>query len=162
MKPSFAFSSSPFSYRSCAICIAIFLIKRLHVPSVQFVSPWSRSYHSNPNLDQLNTFGFSCYPLLWPYNTHKLQPRTAECIFLGYLNPKVTSVLTPSLTKYKFPKMLYSMKLVFIFIIYWIPTLLNLIHPTLQFGFQLYYPLIMPFLLNLLRCLNLLYTLLYF
>ena len=78
------------------------------------------------------------------------------------LNPKVTSVLTPSLTKYKFPKMLYSMKLVFIFIIYWIPTLLNLIHPTLQFGFQLYYPLIMPFLLNLLRCLNLLYTLLYF
>lgn len=34
------------------------------------------------------------------------------------LNPKVTSVLTPSLTKYKFPKMLYSMKLVFIFIIY--------------------------------------------
>lgn len=78
------------------------------------------------------------------------------------LNPKVTSVLTPSLTKYKFPKMLYSMKLVFIFIIYWIPTLLNLIHPTLQFGFQLYYPLIMPFLLNLLRYLNLFYTLLYF
>lgn len=78
------------------------------------------------------------------------------------LNPKVTSVLTPSLTKYKFPKMLYSVKLVFLFIIHWIPTLLNLIHPTLQFGFQLYYPLIMPFLLNLLRYLNLLYTLLYF
>jgi hypothetical protein len=29
-------------------------------------------------------FGCDCFPLLKPYNTNKLQPKTSTCIFLGY------------------------------------------------------------------------------
>ena len=32
----------------------------------------------------LCTFGCLCYPLMCPYNSHKLQPRSGECVFLGY------------------------------------------------------------------------------
>ena len=36
------------------------------------------------DISQLQVFGCAYYSLLWPYNSHKLDPRTKECIFLGY------------------------------------------------------------------------------
>lgn len=39
---------------------------------------------SKPDISHLRTFGCICFPLLWPYNTHKPQPHTTSCIFLGY------------------------------------------------------------------------------
>lgn len=41
-------------------------------------------YCSNPDLSQLKVFGCACYPYLRPYNSHKLEPRTRECVFFGY------------------------------------------------------------------------------
>ena len=32
----------------------------------------------------LKTFGCQCFPLLTPYTAHKLYPKRAPCIFLGY------------------------------------------------------------------------------
>ena len=43
------------------------------------------SYKSKLYISHLRTFGCTCFPLLKPYNSHKLQPHTKPCIFLGYL-----------------------------------------------------------------------------
>lgn len=48
------------------------------------MSPWEVLYKSKPDITHLRTFGCACFPLLRPYNTHKLQPHTKPCIFLGY------------------------------------------------------------------------------
>ena len=42
-------------------------------------------FQSKPDLLYLRSFGCTCFPLLIPYNKHKLQPHTKHCIFLGYL-----------------------------------------------------------------------------
>ncbi|KAM1581882.1 hypothetical protein ACFX10_029681 [Malus domestica] len=47
-------------------------------------SPLEVLYGSVPEVNHLRTFGCSCYPLLKPFNSTKLQPRTSKCVFLGY------------------------------------------------------------------------------
>lgn len=37
-----------------------------------------------PDISHLRVFGCSCYPLLRPYNSNKLQSRTTKCVFLRY------------------------------------------------------------------------------
>uniref|UniRef100_A0A2N9I8B6 CCHC-type domain-containing protein n=1 Tax=Fagus sylvatica TaxID=28930 RepID=A0A2N9I8B6_FAGSY len=46
--------------------------------------PWEKLFHKPPDISHLRTFGCISFPHLRPYNTHKLQPRTTPCIFLGY------------------------------------------------------------------------------
>jgi hypothetical protein len=41
-------------------------------------------YHVSPNLTHLKTFGCECFPLLTPYTSHKLFPKTTPCVFIGY------------------------------------------------------------------------------
>jgi hypothetical protein len=41
-------------------------------------------FHSVLDYLFLKTFGCACWPNLWPYNSHKLQPRSLQCVFLGY------------------------------------------------------------------------------
>ena len=50
------------------------------------MSPWFKLYGHNPDIFFLKVFGYACYPYLRPYSHHKLNHRTAECIFLGYSN----------------------------------------------------------------------------
>ncbi|KAM2011562.1 hypothetical protein ACFX1T_023520 [Malus domestica] len=47
-------------------------------------SPFELLFHDIPDIQHLRVFGCSCYPLLRPYNSTKLQPRTTKCVFLGY------------------------------------------------------------------------------
>ncbi|KAI5322794.1 hypothetical protein L3X38_031866 [Prunus dulcis] len=51
---------------------------------LQLKSPYFLLYGSPPVITHLRIFGCACFPLLKPYNTHKLQPKTSTCIFLGY------------------------------------------------------------------------------
>ena len=77
-------ASLPYSFWFYAVQTAIFLIN-LHPTSVlQSHSPWSKLYHSKPTLSQLKVFACACYPYLRPYTSHKLEPRTQECTFIGY------------------------------------------------------------------------------
>jgi len=73
---------SKFWFHACAT--SIYLINWMPCPILQLKSPYLLLYGSIPVLTHLNIFGCACFPLLKPYNTHKLQPKTSTCIFLGY------------------------------------------------------------------------------
>jgi len=62
----------------------IFLINRLPTPLVQNGSPFSILFKQPPDYANLRIFGGACYPLLRPYNSHKLMFKSKRCIFLGY------------------------------------------------------------------------------
>ncbi|KAI5355626.1 hypothetical protein L3X38_008521 [Prunus dulcis] len=47
-------------------------------------SPYFRLFGHHPDLASLRIFGTAVYPYLRHYNVHKLQPRTTQCVFLGY------------------------------------------------------------------------------
>ena len=68
-----------------AVLTAVFLINRLPSRVPHNHSPYHKFYKLNPNYSLLRVFGSACYPLLRPYNAHKLAFRsTKRCIFLGY------------------------------------------------------------------------------
>ncbi|KAI5330225.1 hypothetical protein L3X38_029623 [Prunus dulcis] len=48
-------------------------------------SPYFRLMQKLPDIGYLRVFGTTVYPCLRGTNSHKLQPRTAACVFMGYL-----------------------------------------------------------------------------
>uniref|UniRef100_A0A2N9HBX8 Reverse transcriptase Ty1/copia-type domain-containing protein n=1 Tax=Fagus sylvatica TaxID=28930 RepID=A0A2N9HBX8_FAGSY len=77
-------SAMPLRYWDDAFQTACYLINRLPTPTLQNKSPFEKLFNTNPDYSFLKTFGCSCWPNLRPYNSHKLLPRSLECIFLGY------------------------------------------------------------------------------
>jgi histone deacetylase 1/2 len=71
-----------FWFHACAT--SIYFINRLPCQILQLKSHFFLLYGSSPVIHHLRIFGCACFPLLRPYNTHKLQPKTFTCIFLGY------------------------------------------------------------------------------
>lgn len=47
-------------------------------------SPFEALYGFVPGVSLLRVFACSCYPFLRSFNTINLQPRTTNCVFLGY------------------------------------------------------------------------------
>ena len=72
------------SFWSYTIATVAHLINKLPTPNLAHKSPWEILYHTTPDLTQLRTFGYECFPLLTPYIAHKLYPKTTPCVFLGY------------------------------------------------------------------------------
>ena len=72
------------TYWSYTTLTAVSLINLLPTSVLNFVSSWFKLYSSHPDLSQLKVFGCACYPHLRSYSTHKLEPRTKECLFLSY------------------------------------------------------------------------------
>ena len=72
------------SYWPHAFQIATYLINRQPTPLLKHKSPFEVLFGQRPNYLKLRKFGCLCYPLTRPYNTHKLQPKSIPCIFLGY------------------------------------------------------------------------------
>ncbi|XP_019447442.1 PREDICTED: uncharacterized protein LOC109348071 [Lupinus angustifolius] len=79
----------PMNYWDHAFITAVFLINRLPTITLQHNSPYQLLFGHSPDYNFLKVFGCACFPLLRPYNKHKLDPRSSECTFLGYsLNHK--------------------------------------------------------------------------
>ena len=60
------------------------MINLLPSPSLGHLSPFQRLFNKAPDYSFLKVFGCKCFPLLRPYNTHKLQFRSLPHLFLGY------------------------------------------------------------------------------
>ncbi|KAH9741041.1 retrovirus-related pol polyprotein from transposon RE2 [Citrus sinensis] len=63
---------------------ASFLINRMPTPVLNNVSPFAKLHGRPPDYKFLRTFGCSCFPLLRPYNNHKLNFHTQKCLMIGY------------------------------------------------------------------------------
>ena len=67
-----------------AFLTAIYLINRLPTPTLSSQTPYFKLFNHAPDYNFLRTFGCACFPLMRPYNPHKLTFRSKKCIFLGY------------------------------------------------------------------------------
>lgn len=77
-------ASLPLQFWYYAVTHANFLINRMPSRTLHMQSPYSKLYGTLPNLLSLRIFGLAIYPLLRPYNTHKLEPLSQQCVFLGF------------------------------------------------------------------------------
>jgi hypothetical protein len=74
----------PLKYWDEAFLTVTYLINRLPTKVLEFSSPLERLFSKKTNYSGLRTFGCAYWPNLRPFNTHKLQFRSKQCVFLGY------------------------------------------------------------------------------
>jgi hypothetical protein len=77
-------ASMPLKYWDEAFLTVAYLINRLLSKVIDNLTPLERMHNQKPNYSALHTFGCACWPYLRPYNSHKLQFRSKQCVFLGY------------------------------------------------------------------------------
>lgn len=76
--------SFPYKFWDYAFLTSVYLINRLHTTALKFDTPYIKLFNLNSDYTLLKVFGCSCFLLLRPYNKHKLQFMSQECVFLGY------------------------------------------------------------------------------
>jgi hypothetical protein len=79
-----AHASLPLKYWEDAFLTATYLINRTPSRVIQFHTPLERLLHIKADYSSLRIFGCACWPNLRPYNSHKFQFRSTQCVFLGY------------------------------------------------------------------------------
>lgn len=67
-----------------ALQTAVYLINKLPTKVLGQRYSYSVLYNKEPNYSELCVFGCSSYPLLRPYQPHKLTFRSKKCVFIGY------------------------------------------------------------------------------
>ena len=77
-------ANMPLSFWWEAFHTASFLINRMPTSVLNNVSPFQKLHHQLPDYQFLKVFGYACYLLLKPYNSHKLNFHSKKCLFLGY------------------------------------------------------------------------------
>ena len=77
-------ASVPLCFWDDAFQTACYLINHLPTPILQNQSPFTKLFKISPDYSLLKFFGSTCWPNLRPYNSNKLQPRSLQCVFLGY------------------------------------------------------------------------------
>ena len=76
-------SHVPLHYWVEAFSTATFIINLLPVLQSN-TSPHERLFKQKPVYTMLRAFGSACYPCLRPLGSHKFEPRSLQCVFLGY------------------------------------------------------------------------------
>lgn len=74
----------PTQYWDDAFQTTCFLINRMPTLTLKNYSPYEILFRTSLNYSLLRVFGCVCWPNLRPYNSHKLQPHSIQCVFLGY------------------------------------------------------------------------------
>lgn len=79
-----AHASMPLTYWDHSFTTSVYLISRLPTLALPtYISPYQALYNTTPEYTNLRSFGCACFPNLTPYNKHKLQLHSQECINLG-------------------------------------------------------------------------------
>ncbi|XP_021715949.1 uncharacterized protein LOC110683848 [Chenopodium quinoa] len=93
-------SKVPARFWGDCIMAATYIINRMPLKSVGFVTPYERLYGSAPDLSHLKIFGCLCYISTSKTHRNKLDPRATPCVFLGYPpNQKAYKVLNLATNK---------------------------------------------------------------
>jgi len=79
-----AYAKMPLCFWDHAFLTATYLINRLPSPVLGNKSPFFILHLQLPDYKFLKCFGCACFPFTRPYNNHKLEFRSKECIFIGY------------------------------------------------------------------------------
>jgi histone deacetylase 1/2 len=74
----------PLKYWDEAFLTAVHLINRLPSQVIDNQTPMEHLFGSKGDYSLLRIFGCACWPNLCPYNNHKLQFRSKQCVFIGY------------------------------------------------------------------------------
>ncbi|CAL9012449.1 unnamed protein product [Prunus brigantina] len=77
-------ASLPTKFWVHSVAHAVYLINRMPSEVLNHQSPFLKLFGHAPNVQHLRVFGTAVYPYLRCYNVHKLQPRIAQCVFMGY------------------------------------------------------------------------------
>ena len=77
-------ASMPRAYWVEALATATYVLNRSPSSSVGTKIPYQLLHRSLPEYSHLRVFGCLCYPNLSATTPHKLVPRSAPCVFLGY------------------------------------------------------------------------------
>lgn len=87
----------PLQFWDEAFYTATCLINKLPTPILSYKTPYEMLFHKIPDYLSLKVFGCSCFPLIKPYNKHKMDFKSVECTFIGYSpSHKGYKCLTPS------------------------------------------------------------------
>jgi histone deacetylase 1/2 len=81
-----AHASMPLKFWDEAFLAATYLINCTPSKVIDFATPLEHLFKQTPDYSSLRVFGCACYPNLRPYNHHKLEFRSKQCVFLGYSN----------------------------------------------------------------------------
>jgi histone deacetylase 1/2 len=76
----------PLKYWDEAFLTAVYLINRLPSRVIQSKTPIECLFGKSGDYSLLRIFGCACWPNLRPYNRHKLEFPSKQCVFLGYSN----------------------------------------------------------------------------
>jgi hypothetical protein len=74
----------PLKYWEDVFVASTYLINRTPNRVIDYDTPLERLFQQKPDYSSLRIFGCACWPNLRPYNTHKFQFRSKQCVFLGY------------------------------------------------------------------------------
>jgi hypothetical protein len=81
-----AHPSMPLKFWDDVFLAVVYLINRTPSKVVNYETPLERLFHQKPDYKSLSVFGRACWPNLRPYNNHKLQFYSQQCVFLGFSN----------------------------------------------------------------------------
>jgi histone deacetylase 1/2 len=78
------YSKLPQQFWEDAFLTPTYIINRLPTSILNNKSSYEIIYHHTPDYHFLKVFGCVCWPYLRPYNKHKIDFRSKNCIFIGY------------------------------------------------------------------------------
>jgi hypothetical protein len=77
-------ASLPGHYWAEGLHTAMYLLNRLPTKMISAVCPHVALFGSAPSYEHLRVFSCASYPNIAATVSHKLAPRSTQCVFLGY------------------------------------------------------------------------------